>query len=408
MTKAAEFRAGWRDLAAATLGLGFGIPGYTAISSLFFQAVASDFHWSSTAVAGSLVALPLTAMALPLAGRLVDRLGVRAVSGASAVCLALSFLWLSRLHGSLAEYYGAILALNVLGCATGPVAYTRLIAARFAAARGSALAVAQFGIALVAAVAPPALTAVFVHVGWRGAYEGLALAVLIGGGVSQLLMRTRGRRAPVDEPGSGIAVRAALRSRGFWVLAAAILCTSAASLGLVTQFQPVLVTRGIGLQKGGWLLSLLALAVMLSRLAVGRLLDFVYPERWAAATMIVAASGAVVLLAAGTAMPLLAAGILLFGVSIGAELDLMGFFCARLFGCRHYSALYGLLSIGFYLGMALGGVGYGVVRDATGGYASALAGSAALFAASAVLFLLLATIAPMAALAAEQPEKTSR
>ena len=390
-----EFRTGWRDLAAATIGLGFGIPGYTAVSSLFFQAVRSQFGWSSAATAGALVALPLTALALPVVGRLVDRFGVRRVTGISVLCLALGFLWLSLLRGGLWEYYAAIVVLNLLGCGTGPVAYTRLVAARFHVSRGAALAIAQFGIALFAAMLPPLLSGVIATHGWRSAYLMLAAFAIAGGAVAQILMRSGPIRDRANETGTGpgtstgMDVSAAIRQPTFWSLATAIFLVSAASLGLVTQFQPLLIARGIAPSAGGWLLSVLAVSVMTSRIAIGWLLDRGRPEWWAAATIMVAATGAVVLHYAGANMTLLVVAVLLFGTSIGAELDLMGFFCARLFGLRHYSALYGLLGMAFYLGMAGGGIGYGVIRDRSGSYEPAVIASAVVFTISAILFAML-------------------
>ncbi len=64
MTAASEFRAGWRNLTAATVGMGFGVSSYTAVSSLFFQPLRAEFGWTSSATAGALIALPLTAAAL--------------------------------------------------------------------------------------------------------------------------------------------------------------------------------------------------------------------------------------------------------------------------------------------------------------------------------------------------------
>ena len=381
-----EFRSGWRNLASATIGMAFGIPAYTAISSFFFQAVRTEFGWSSAATAGALVALPITAAVLPLAGRLADRFGVRIVSGASMLMLALSFAWLSRLGGSVREYYTALIVLNVFGCATGPVSYTRLIVASFKHARGMALAIAQFGIALVTVVLPPVLAIVIATQGWREAYLLLAGGAVAGGLAAQALMWSGGVRSALDNSGDGMTPRSAIKSRDFWALGGAVLLVSAGSLGLVTQLQSVLLDRGVGLRTGGWLLSLLALAVLLSRIGMGWLLDRRRPERWSALVLVVAAVGPLVMLLAGGRLPVIGAGILLFGCSIGAELDLLSFFCARQFGPRHYSAVYGLLSIFFYLGMAAGGVLYGLVKDLSGGYGLAMAGSSLLLLGSAALF----------------------
>lgn len=390
MTSAAsEFRRGWRNLAAATIGLGFGVPSYTAVSSLFFQPLRSEFGWTSAATAGALVALPLTAAVLPFAGRLIDRVGVRLVAGVSVLCFAASLLWLSHLRGDLPEFYAAVIALNVLGCATGPVAYTRLVAAEFRGARGTALAAAQFGIALIGAILPPVLATLMVEFGWRGAYVALAVGALLGGASAQVLMKSGRAAAGGAGPAAGYDARTAIRQGAFWRLGLATMLVSAASLGLVTQFQPVLADRGVDARTGAWLLSTLAVAVMASRLIVGRLLDAPRPERWAAVVIAVAAAGAAILLAAGASLPALVAAVLLFGVSVGAELDLMAYFCSRLFGMRHYSSLYGLLSIFFYLGLAAGGVAYGLIRDRTGGYGAAIGGSGILLLGAALLFLTL-------------------
>ena len=57
-----ELRGGWRNLLAATIGLGFGIPCYTPVSSLFFRAVGRQFGWSKAVAAGALIALPIAAL----------------------------------------------------------------------------------------------------------------------------------------------------------------------------------------------------------------------------------------------------------------------------------------------------------------------------------------------------------
>ena len=128
---------------------------------------------------------------------------------------------------------------------------------------------------------------------------------------------------------------------------------------------------------------------MISRLIVGRLLDTAYPAHAAAGVMAVAAGGAALLLLGSGGWGVTVVAVLLVGCSIGAELDLLSFFCARLFGVRHYAAIYGLLSMFFYVGIAVGGIGYGVTKTRMGTYDPALVGSAVLFTIAAVLFLLI-------------------
>ena len=386
-----EAQAGWRNLLAAVVGIGFGVPCYTPVSSLFLRALRHDFGWSATMAAGALIALPMTALALPVAGRMIDRFGVRLCTGFSALVCTVSFVWLSCMTGSPREYYAAFLALNVLGCAAGPIGYTALIAAQFKAARGAALAAAQFGIAALAVVLPPIIGSVIGSEGWRQAYLLLAGTALTGGIIAQLLMRPH--RPGKDEPDmsaeNGDDVRTALATPAFWALGGAILATSLGSIGFVSQIQSVLIERGSTPVVATWMLSLLAVSVMLSRLVVGSILDLARPERSAAIVMLLPALGAAMLLpATGTGLTALA--ILLLGISVGAELDLMSFFCARLFGTRHYGAIYGLLAMFFYVGMAVGGVCYGVIRDVTGSYQLAILMTVITLAIGALLFPLLA------------------
>ncbi|HEY2019313.1 MAG TPA: MFS transporter [Bryobacteraceae bacterium] len=381
-----ELRGGWRNLVAATIGLGFGIPCYTPVSSLFFRAVGMQFGWTKAVAAGALIALPIAALTFPFAGRLIDRFGVRAISGFSVLAAVLAYLWLSRLSGSVGEYYAAIIALNVLGCGTGPMCYTVLVAGQFHEARGAALACAQFGIAFVAVLFPPVIGLTMSSFGWRGGYLLLAATTLAGGLLAQALMQPVQPTAARPSSGEGITVRAAASGGAFWVLGLAILVISVASIGLVSAFQSVLVERGITEHNATWFISLLAVSVMLSRLAVGRVLDLQHPARSSAIIMGLAAIGSGLLLTPPTT-PVTGVATVLVGFSIGAELDLMAYFCARLFGLRHYAALYGLLAMFFYVGMALGGFGYGLLRDRLGNYEPALLMTTVLLALGGCLFL---------------------
>jgi hypothetical protein len=381
-----EFQGGWRNLLAATIGLGFGIPCYTPVSSLFLRALGLQFGWSKAVAAGALIALPIAALTFPFAGRLIDRCGVRAMSGFSVVAATLSYIWLSRLSGNVGEYYWAIITLNVLGCATGPLCYTVLVAAQFQEARGAALACAQFGIAFVAVLFPPLIGFMMSSHGWRDSYLLLAATTLGGGLLAQLLMRPVRPSNAQARAGDGITARAAASSSPFWQLGVAILAITAASIGLVSAFQSVMVERGIDERTATWFLSLLAFSVMVSRLVVGSLLDLSRPARASAIIMGLAAIGSALLLTP-SATPIAGLATVLVGFSIGAELDLMAFFCARLFGLRHYAAIYGLLAMFFYIGMAAGGFGYGLIRDRAGNYAPALLMSTVLLAVGAALFL---------------------
>jgi predicted MFS family arabinose efflux permease len=384
-----ELRSGWRDLLGAMIGIGLGIGSYTPVSSFFFRALEDEFGWSKAAAAISLVAFPITAAVLPVAGMLLDCYGVRRVAALSTVFMSGCFVWLSMMNGQLWMFYAAFLCLNVLGCATGPVSYTRTILTRFRKSRGTALGFCLLGIGLAAMVVPPVLASIFVRWGWRGGYQFFAGVVLVAGIVALLLNRgpIEGDRA--SDTQSGDRLSTAVGKGAFWLLGLAILCVSIASFGFVSQFQSIVIEKGLAPRLAPLLLSELAASVFISRFVVGWALDVFSPERVATTSLLLAALGILLWLLGGPGVGLALTAVLLVGLSIGAELDFLSFFCARLFGLRHYGAVYGGLAAFFYTGIAGGGIIYGATHDRTGAYTTALTMSAALFVVSGGLFFLL-------------------
>jgi MFS family permease len=367
---------------------------------MFFRALEGQFHWSKAAAAAALIALPVTGMFLPAMGRLVDAFGVKPVAAISAVLMALAFLALASMHGSLLVYYLGFIAFNVLGAATGPVSYTCPIAQSFAAARGTAMSIALSGISLAGIVLPFLLGPILAHGGWRLGYQIIAAISVVGAVIAVLLIRSSGRENadrrrstprssgidPTDAAVPGATRAEALRSGGFWLLGMAIFAVSAASVGMVAQLQSVAVDFGVPLSQTALLLSLVALSALASRLLSGMALDALRPQWVAAFFTLASAAGLSVWLATPGQYGLALLGAASLGVSLGSEHAFLSYFCARLFGLRAYSAIFGALAVFLYFGMAAGGVFFGWVHDKTGAYRDAIVGAMALMAAGAVLF----------------------
>jgi predicted MFS family arabinose efflux permease len=389
-----ELRDGWRNLAAATIGIMTGIAAYIPISSLFFRAIETNFGWSKTASAASLLALPITAAALPGAGRLVDKLGVRRVVAVSITATLLAYLWLSQIGNSKAQFYMGFLALNVLGCATGPLAYSRLVVGDFNRARGTALAIALAGIACATIILPPLVYHIIAVYTWRGGYVFFACLTLAGGLTALLMMQPRSVPGPAARSSNlletdGSSAKTAIVSGAFWFLGGAIFFISTGTIGLVSQLQSVLVEVGLSARVAAWHLSLLGFSVGISRLIMGRLLDLYSPARTTAVVLAVASLGALALRFGSGGRGAMALGVVLIGTSAGAELDIMAFFCSRLFGLRKFGIHYGSLFAFHYVGMAAGGIMYGSIYDRTGRYNDALMASFTALLISGGIFLLL-------------------
>lgn len=381
-----ELKSGRADLCGATIGLACGVGLYTPISSMFFRALEIEFHWSKTAIVIALAALPITAVFLPVVGRLVDRFGVRRVAGTSAVLMAATFLALSTIGGSLVAFYAGFVAFNVLGSATGPISYTRPVAQRFVASRGTAVAIALSGIAISGVILPALLGPIIAHGGWRAGYRLIAAVALLGGAVAIMLIRSSGKSYQRQER-QGLTRSQALKTSAFWCLGAAIFAVSAASVGFVSQLQSVAFEYGVPIRQTAILLSVTSLAVLPSRLISGWALDALRPERVAAAFLLLSSAGLMLWLNSPGPFINAFAGSILLGVSLGSEHAFMSFFCARRFGLRAYSAIFGALAVFLYVGMAAGGLLFAMVHDRTASYAGAIYASIGLMVLSAVLFL---------------------
>jgi MFS family permease len=397
-----ELRTGWRDLVGATLGLACGAAMYTPIQSLFFRSLEQEFHWSRATLAFSLIALPLTAVIMPAAGRLIDRFGVRRVALVSVVMTALSFVWLSGIGNSPLSFYVGIVAFNALGAATTPIGYTRPVAQSFVASRGTAVAIASSGIAVAGILLPPVLGPLLVRGGWRPAYDVIAALTLVGGVMAVLLIRTSGR-SEARSGAPGLTRRQAIRTTGFWKLGLAVFAVGATSVGFVSQLQSIAFEFGVPLQQTLIVLSATSMSTLCFRLLSGWALDAIKPERVAFAFIAASGLGQLVWLSGFGTFGFAILGAVLLGVALGSEHVFMAFFCARLFGLQAYSAIFGALNVFLYFGMASGGMFFALSHDLTSTYRLAIFTSVALMAASASLFLALPSSVAVARDGSELP-----
>jgi cyanate permease len=178
-----------------------------------------------------------------------------------------------------------------------------------------------------------------------------------------------------------------LRSRVFWILAAAFAAMSLAFAGLLPHFVPMLGDNGLDPVTAGTVAGRIGLAVIASRMVVGLLLDKLFAPRIAIAICLIAAAGSAAFLFEGVAAASLMA--IAMGLALGAELDLMGFLVARYFGLRQFGRIYGWLYGAFVFASGLGPLWVGAVHDATGNYMPALVVSAVGLVASCGVFLML-------------------
>jgi cyanate permease len=231
------------------------------------------------------------------------------------------------------------------------------------------------GIGLTAAALPPILASLIAVRGWREGYFALALVPLAGAVLTFLILPRRAATAPVRQ--AAVAAdsdsREWLRSRTFWILAGTFAAMSLSFGGLLPHFVPMLMDYGLDPIGAGRVAGQIGLAVIASRLAVGFLLDRIFAPRMAIVLCLIGACGGVTLLMGGAGYASLTA--IALGLTLGAELDLMGYLVSRYFRLEHFGRIYGWQYGAFIFASGLGPLWVGAVRDATGSYSHALIAS---------------------------------
>ena len=171
---------------------------------------------------------------------------------------------------------------------------------------------------------------------------------------------------------AGDSWREALGRGVFWMLICVFALLSFSLYGMLAHFKPMLSGMGIPGDEAGWIAGLVGIAVMVSRVLIGFLIDRIFAPRVALVVFLLSAAGMVVLStgnAPGFAIP---GPRCCWELSMGAEIDLLAYLAGRYFGLKSFAVIYGLLFSAFLAGTALGPWAYGTAYDADGSYAAML------------------------------------
>jgi len=382
---------GWWVVLAAGIGLAmhFG-PIVVATFGVFLKPLSQEFGWSRAQIslAFSLSTLALT-VAVPLIGRLVDRLGARKVILPAVLLFGLALMSLYFLTASLWHFYTIALLIAVTGGGTTPVSYSKVISCWFDQKRGLALGLAMAGSGLGAFIMAPLAQVLITTVGWRQTYVLLGLLAI---GVTVPVVGLFLKETPqmmgllpdgemVAQAGvtkqsgqeSGMSSHEAWHTGTFWLMLCAFFLLSVSFHGYIVHLVPLLTDRGVSAQSAALVVSLGAVGAVLGRVAVGYLLDRFFAPYVAIGFFCGFALG-IFLLWSGAVGGLVFVAAVLVGLGLGAEFDLMAYMVSRYFGLRAFGEIYSYAFAAFTLGAVIGPLLMGVSFDSTGSYSPVLGG----------------------------------
>lgn len=365
----------WIVLACAVgLGLGFG-PLFMNTLPTLIKPLAQAFGWSrAQASSGIAIATLFQAFGMPLVGRLMDRFGVRPVVIASTLAFSAMLYVFSLQTGSFAMYLVLSAVLGIAAVGSTPLSYMALLAKWFDGRLGAAMGVAMVGIGLGYAGAPTLVARWSQSMGWQGAFAGLAALAALGVVNAWLLLyeptRVAGSQVRADRTGGdlpGLTLAQARGTKTLWLLAGIALLISTAVAGTAFHLVSMMGDRGYTLTDAAAVGSVVGVAVLVSRLLTGFLLDRFPVPRIACAVFLAGAAGMLMIWFGATGAAPYAAAFCL-GVAGGAEGDILPYASRRYFGMRSYGQIYGILVAMHTLGVVVGPLLMGVAFDRGGGY----------------------------------------
>ncbi|MEE8545518.1 MAG: MFS transporter [Alphaproteobacteria bacterium] len=406
---------GWVILAAAAVSFFASGPGQSHTFGVFIGPIGDELGLSGTAIASAYALATLAAaLALPRLGRLVDRYGVRRTLVVVALLLGTACAAFGAATGATSLALG-FAALRLLGQGALMLLCATLVAHWFVARRGFAMGLMALGFAASMALHPPLAQWLVEAVGWRQAWLWLGLLTwvlllplalaVIHDRPEELGLEPDGgaRPDPASPAGSGadegtgegtasaetgLTLGAALRTRAFWIVAAALFTPSLVITALFFFQVSIFAAQGLGQAAAARVFTVSGVVMALCMPLVGRALDrFPTPYVLAAALLLLAVT-TVTATRVDDAATALAYGVL-FGANNAANITFFGYMWARYFGRRHLGSIQGAGQMIGVVGASAGPLPLAIAFDLSGDYQEAMLMLAALPLICAILVLFL-------------------
>lgn len=348
---------------------------------VLLKPIAAEFGITRTnATLALLLAQLAVAIFVPITGRLVDKYGVRAVLLPSIVAFALAIMSIGLFAMDRTSFILLYVLLGITSAGHSPTAYAKVVSSWFVEKRGIALGFVMAAIGVGGAAIPPATQYLIESYGWRGAYLGLGLAVLVIALPMVIFTVREPRSNGVKAELPGATAAQIWRDRDFWRMAITFGLMGFVAQGTLTQVPAMLTDRGFVAGAAASIMGMAGLALIVGRIGAGVLLDR-FSGR--AVTILVAALMLVGVGVLGVAVDRsgFIVGTILVGLGLGAEVDLLSYMLAKRFGMRAFGVSHGVLISIFAAGAGIGPFAMTAIYDYGGGYSNGLI----LFAAALVL-----------------------
>lgn len=401
MTKPALDRTHLSVLAACTIGNALNTTAAVhAVFGVFLVPLSQTFHWSRASISAALGLIAVAgAIIYPLAGRYADRHGARRMLILGNILFACALAALALTNGSLTQFYLTFAAIGIVGAIPNNAVFTRVVSEWFVDNRGVMLGISGgVGNSLGATLMPIVAAILLTTVGWRGAYLGVAVIVLVVGLPAAILLMRDAPRGDQTQAGGGaimdgLTLAQAARTTPFWLILASIAVGAGCMTAIFSHVVPIVGDRGFGLGVGTAVISTFALVCSIWQIVVGRLLDKVGTPKVVTPMYLMAIVG-LGLLELGTAPWQLMLGGACLGIGLGSQYGSLAFFIARYFGLRNFGVIVGMMYSVIIVAQGATPILLDAAYDHQHTYRAALGAAALFLAVGAALVMLLPAYPP--------------
>jgi len=400
---------GWWIVLATSLIHMWGAGTFYYSFTAFFNPIVDELGWSyaATSFAASLRSIE-GGIASPLVGFATDRYGARRLLVWGSVLGGIGFILLGQIQ-TLWSFYLIFIFLSVGSSLLFPVPGWTAVANWFVKKRGIALGAlsATMGIAGLVIYLVNWLIGLY---GWRQTLVILGIGMWVIGIPAGWVVRTRPEPygllpdgddgVPMKRGGPAVnpteegqdkqefTVRAALRTRTFWIMALIVTISSAALHAVVVHVMPYLISIHFTREAAGLTASLLILVSAIGRFILGWLTTRVDTRYLMALALLLQALGLLALThVQGLGLAALFVG--LFGPGYGGVITLRLTMQAEYFGRKAFGAIQGIMMAILILGTMASPLLAGFCFDVYGTYRPAWL----------IMTLLLLLITPLSILA---------
>ncbi|WOX07434.1 MFS transporter [Streptomyces sp. N50] len=380
----------WKAAIACVLAMVVSPPALVTTVTFLIAPVARDFNWSPSETL-SIFNIPTVAapFVLPLAGRLVDRWGARAVAVPGTALYAIATAAVALVGANGVVLTGLLLVSTALGYTSILGVVYKVVSEWFPHHRGLGYSILIGATSSLAGAALSPLSQLSIdHLGWRTTYLLIGGAILLIAFPAQYFLMYepasaaldrknvvpgKGRGLPAHKELPGLPLGRALKSRAWWYMV--LVLTVAAGVAMSVRLNAVSLFGGRGYSptEVSLSVSVMLVASLAGQILAGVVLDRSRTPRAFVPFMVCLVLGTVMVFAATGGMWALFLTMALLGVVTGAESTTGPFLVGCYFGMRAFAQIQGItLGIVSLVGIGLFPVLAQGVADSTGGYTATL------------------------------------